>query len=56
MTAFIVDRYAKDAPLRLGDVPQPSAGDRDVLVEVHAAALSLLDSKIATGEFNLCLC
>lgn len=55
MKAFIVDRYAKDAAHRLGDVPQPVVGDRDVLVEVHAAALNLLDSKVRDGEFKLIL-
>jgi NADPH:quinone reductase-like Zn-dependent oxidoreductase len=55
MKAFIVDRYAKDSKLRLGEVPQPSVGDRDVLVEVHATALNLLDSKVRTGEFKLIL-
>lgn len=55
MKAFIVDRYAKAAPLRLGNVPEPSVGDRDVLVDVHAAGVNLIDSKIRDGEFKLIL-
>jgi alcohol dehydrogenase len=54
MKAFIIDRYGK-GPLRLGDVPDPRVGDDDVLVQVHAAGLNLLDSKIKSGEFKLFL-
>ncbi|GLS38705.1 NADPH:quinone oxidoreductase [Mesorhizobium tianshanense] len=55
MKAFIVDRYAKNAPLRLGEVPEPEVRDNDVLVQIHAASLNLLDSKIRDGEFKLIL-
>jgi len=33
----------------------PNVGDSDVLVEVHAAGVNVLDSKIRTGEFKLIL-
>jgi NADPH:quinone reductase-like Zn-dependent oxidoreductase len=52
MKAFILDRYGKKAALRLGDAPQPKPQDDDILVEVHAAAINLLDSKIRDGEFK----
>jgi len=52
MKAFILDRYGKTAQLRLGEVPEPSLQDDDILVEVHAAALNLLDSKVRDGEFK----
>ncbi|KQV57893.1 NADPH:quinone oxidoreductase [Caulobacter sp. Root343] len=52
MKAFILDRYGKGAALRLGDAPEPRLRDDDILVEVHAAALNLLDSKIRNGEFK----
>ncbi|RUV73954.1 MAG: NADP-dependent oxidoreductase [Mesorhizobium sp.] len=55
MKAIIVDRYAKKAPLRLGEVPEPDVGENDVLVQIHAASLNLLDSKIRDGEFKLIL-
>ena len=55
MKAFIVDRYRKRAPLRLGDVPEPALRDEDVLVEIHASGLNLLDSKIRDGEFKFVL-
>lgn len=52
MRAFILDGYAKKAALRLGEAPEPPVGDGDVLVEVHAAGLNLLDSKIRDGAFK----
>jgi len=55
MKAFILDRYGKDERLRLGDVPEPDLGDRDILVRVHAASVNPLDSKIKDGEFKLIL-
>lgn len=54
MKAFIVDRYGKD-PMRLGEVPEPTVGDDDVLVEVHAAGLNMLDAKIKHGDFKMFL-
>ncbi|ADJ48153.1 NADPH:quinone reductase and related Zn-dependent oxidoreductase [Amycolatopsis mediterranei S699] len=56
MRAFIVDRYGKnDNELRAGDVPEPTVGAHDVLVQVHAAGVNALDSKIRDGEFKLFL-
>jgi len=55
MKAFILDRYKKKSALRFGDVPEPVMQDDDVLVEIHASGLNLLDSKIRDGEFKLIL-
>ena len=55
MKAFILDRYGKTASLRLGEIPEPELRDDDVLVEVHAASVNVLDSKIRNGEFKLLL-
>lgn len=52
MKAFVVDKYQKKGALRLADMPQPELGDNDVLVEVHAAGVNLLDSKVRDGEFK----
>lgn len=52
MRAFFLNHYAKKATLRLGEASEPKVGDRDVLVEVHAAGLNLLDSKIRDGAFK----
>jgi NADPH:quinone reductase-like Zn-dependent oxidoreductase len=55
MKAFVLDRYAKKGALRSADVPLPELRDDEVLVEVHAAGLNLLDAKIRNGEFKLIL-
>jgi NADPH:quinone reductase-like Zn-dependent oxidoreductase len=55
MKAFIIDRYSKKDPMRLGEKPDPEVRDDDVLIEVHAAGLNQLDSKIKAGEFKLVL-
>ena len=55
MKAFIVDRYGKKETLRAGEVPEPELREDEVLIEVHAAAVNLLDSKIRSGEFKLIL-
>jgi alcohol dehydrogenase len=53
--AFIIDRYSKKNPMRLGEMPEPDLRDDDVLIEVHAAGLNPLDSRIKRGEFKLIL-
>jgi hypothetical protein len=53
--AFVVDRYASNGGLRLAEVPTPELRANDVLVEVHAAGVNPLDSKIRDGEFKLIL-
>lgn len=55
MKAFILDRHGRRVALRLGEIADPEVGDDEVLVEVHAAAVNLLDSKIRSGEFKLIL-
>ena len=55
MKAFLVDRYAKGGLLRLGDSPAPELHENDVMVEIHAAGVNLLDAKIRDGEFKLIL-
>jgi NADPH:quinone reductase-like Zn-dependent oxidoreductase len=52
MKAFILDRYGKKQALRRGDRPEPMPGPDDVLVEVEAAGLNPLDSKIRNGDFK----
>jgi NADPH:quinone reductase-like Zn-dependent oxidoreductase len=55
MKAFILDRYGKKSRLRLGEMPEPELGNDEVLVEVHAAGVNVLDAKIKSGEFKLIL-
>jgi NADPH:quinone reductase-like Zn-dependent oxidoreductase len=53
--AFVLDRYGKQRPLRLAELPLPDLRDDEVLVEVHAASVNLLDVKLRNGEFKLVL-
>ena len=55
MKAFVLERYGKKRALRSTEMPIPELRDDEVLVEVHAAGLNLLDSKIRDGEFKLIL-
>src|SRR5436309_14105091 len=52
MKAFILDRYGSADGVRTGDTPDPELREDDVLVQVHAAGVNLLDSKIRNGEFK----
>ncbi|MCF0064632.1 NADP-dependent oxidoreductase [Dyadobacter chenwenxiniae] len=55
MKAFLIKKYDKKAKLLLEEVATPDIEDDEVLVEVHASGLNLLDSKIRSGEFKLLL-
>jgi len=55
MKAFVLDRYGKKETLRAAEVPEPELREDEVLIEVHAAAVNLLDAKLRNGEFKLIL-
>ena len=55
MKSFLIDRYVKGGALRFTERPQPELRDNDVMVEIHAASVNLLDAKIRDGEFKLIL-
>jgi NADPH:quinone reductase-like Zn-dependent oxidoreductase len=55
MKAFVLERYGKSRALQLAEMPTPELRDDEVLVEVHAAGLNQLDSRIRDGEFKLIL-
>src|SRR5215208_2054535 len=53
MKAYSVSKYKR--PMEAGDLAEPAVGERDVLVEIHAAGVNMLDAKIRDGEFKLFL-
>jgi alcohol dehydrogenase len=55
MKAFIVSRYGKKEKLQSAEIAEPVVRANDVLVQIHAAAVNQLDSKIMNGEFKLIL-
>jgi NADPH:quinone reductase-like Zn-dependent oxidoreductase len=55
MKAFIVDGYGSADRVRYEEVPDPEMRGDDVLVQICAAGVNPLDSKIRDGEFKLLL-
>lgn len=55
MKAFIIDKYKSKDGGRIGQMPIPVPQADEILIEVHATAINLLDSKIRSGEFKLLL-
>jgi NADPH:quinone reductase-like Zn-dependent oxidoreductase len=53
MEAYLVSKY--NMPMHAGEVAEPTVGDRDVLVDIHAAGVNMLEAKIRDGEFKLIL-
>ena len=50
-----MNRYSASDKLQLVELPEPILAENEVLIEVNATALNLLDVKIKTGEFKLIL-
>lgn len=50
MRAFVITKYKGE--LREADVPEPTVGEQDILVQVVAAGVNQLDEKIRLGEFR----
>jgi NADPH:quinone reductase-like Zn-dependent oxidoreductase len=55
MKAFVLDRYERAGRLRAAEMPEPALREDEVLLQVNAASVNQLDSKIKTGEFKLIL-
>lgn len=52
MKAFVLESYGANRALQLAEVPEPQLRDDEVLVQVHAAGVNQLDSKIRDGQFK----
>jgi NADPH:quinone reductase-like Zn-dependent oxidoreductase len=52
MKAFIIEHYGKNEIGRIADMQEPALQDDDVLIDIHAAAVNVLDIKIRSGEFK----
>lgn len=51
MRAAVVTQYGPPDVVRIAEVPTPAPGPRDVLVRVHAAAVTSADSRIRGARF-----
>jgi hypothetical protein len=49
MKAILCTEYGENAALRFGDLPAPQPGPREIVVEVHAAAVSFMDMLMTQG-------
>ncbi|HYV61959.1 MAG TPA: NADP-dependent oxidoreductase [Bryobacteraceae bacterium] len=55
MKAFVLDRYGSADRVRAAEMLDPEVREDDVLVQIQAAGVNALDSKIRDGEFKLIL-
>jgi NADPH:quinone reductase-like Zn-dependent oxidoreductase len=55
MKAYTINRYSKEDPLQLTELPDPVVQDNEILIQIHSASVNLLDSKIKGGEFKIIL-
>ncbi|HOY31393.1 MAG TPA: NADP-dependent oxidoreductase [Bacteroidales bacterium] len=55
MKSFTVKRYGKKERLHLSETAEPIVKENDVLVQVYATGVNLLDAKIRNGEFKIFL-
>jgi len=50
--AFILHGYGSADNVRLGDMPDPTLRDDDVMIQVHAAGVNPVDARIRDGDFK----
>lgn len=55
MKSFTVNKYGKKEKLQLIETAEPLVKDNDVLVQVYATGVNLLDAKIRNGDFKIFL-
>src|SRR5436309_9559515 len=49
MRAMVVPEFGSAEVLRLQEIPEPTPGEHDLLVEVHACGLNPIDFKVRRG-------
>ncbi len=55
MKAALLERYGRADAVRVADVPSPTIGDTDLLVQVRAASVNPLDVKTRDGQVKVLL-
>lgn len=53
MKAILCDRYGTADDLELRDLPEPQAGDGEIVVRVAAAALNFFDTLLIAGKYQI---
>src|ERR1700730_16175837 len=46
---YVLTRYGGARAMQMREVPKPTAGDREVLIGVHAAGLNPVDASVRRG-------
>jgi len=52
MRAMTIPDYGPPEALKLQDVPEPTPGEQELLIEVRASALNPVDCKLRSGKFR----
>jgi NADPH:quinone reductase-like Zn-dependent oxidoreductase len=52
MKAAYIEKFGGPEVLTYGDLPDPSAGPGQVVVDTHAASINAADWKVCAGEYN----
>jgi NADPH:quinone reductase-like Zn-dependent oxidoreductase len=52
MKAAYIEKFGGPEILTYGDLPDPTAGPGQVVVDTHAASINAADWKVAAGEYN----
>lgn len=52
MEAFSISKYGKDSELKQTTLPKPEINNNQLLVEIHAAGVNMLDVKLKHGDFK----
>ncbi|MGH9817720.1 MAG: NADP-dependent oxidoreductase, partial [Candidatus Acidiferrales bacterium] len=55
MKAALIDRYGSNDRVRVADIAVPTLGPTDLLVQVRAASVNPLDTKIRDGQLKVLL-
>ena len=53
MKAILCSEYGETGALRFGDLPVPQPGPREIVVEVHSAAVSFMDVLMMQGKYQM---
>ncbi|MDN3587531.1 NADP-dependent oxidoreductase [Pedobacter aquatilis] len=53
MKAYSISKYSKTDKLQLVNIPEPTVGENEVLIQIHSASINQLDAKLKSGEFKL---
>jgi NADPH:quinone reductase-like Zn-dependent oxidoreductase len=55
MKTFIIKGYGKEEKLHLTDWAEPTINENDVLIQIHAAGVNVIDLLIRNGDFKVFL-